>query len=725
MKKLNLLFAAIVLLALHASAQTDSTQSNVLNTIIVKAMRASDNAPFTKTTITAQQLKINNTGVDLPILLNNVANVVTNSDAGTGVGYTGIRLRGSDISRINVTLNGVPVNDAEGQGVFFVNFADVASSAQSIQIQRGVGSSTNGAGAFGGSIHINSIDLPIAKKVMLQLDASSQNTWRQTIITSSGLQKNKYCITTRLSNITSDGYIDRSASKLRSMQVTAGYYPNSKTSIVLNYMGGGEKTQQAWGGVSAQNIISNRTYNELGLKADSTFYDNQTDNYWQHYFQLLYNKQLKNNWKLNITPYYTRGFGYYQEYKVQDALANYGIDNIIISIDTISNADIVRQLWLSNHLIGAIGTAIGSFSNTSITLGASANTYFGNHYGIVKQVVNTILPEKKFYDLHSIKSDRSTFVKAEYKANQQLLLYADVQYRYVNYATDGFRNSPKLAKQLFYNFINPKLGLQYTMPAQNNTVQKIYASYGLAQKEPNRDDIEAASNKEPLPEMLNNIEVGYTAKNAKHQLQTNVYYMRYTNQLVQTGKVNSVGAYTRENVLQSFRAGLEVEANTTIVDKIVLLNTNASISTNKINNVTEYVDDYDNGTQLQINHSNTTISFSPSVVASATVSILPIAKKALHVDIINKYVGKQYLDNTSNESRIIKAFGTTDVLANYAFTIGKTQLNTRIGVYNIWNNKYQNNGYTFSYIAGGTTTTSNYYYPQAGTRFTAGFSVQL
>jgi iron complex outermembrane recepter protein len=720
MKKCIIMMATILFASqLAAQSIADTSSKTELNSITVKALRASDNAPFTKTDITKEQLQRNNTGVDLPILLNQTTNAVTTSDAGTGVGYTGIRLRGSDISRINVTINGVPINDAEGQGVYFVNFADVASSAQNIQIQRGVGSSTNGAGAFGASINMNTLDVPEKKYVQFNIDASSNYTWRQTLRASSGLVKNKFVVSGRLSKISSDGYIQRSASRLHSGQFTVGYYANKNTSILFNYMGGAEKTGQAWNGVSAEKLVTNRTYNELGLKPDGTFYNNQTDNYAQHYLQLLINHRINHTWKINATPYYTRGLGYYQEYKIQEQLSSYGIVPKVIDTNIISSSDVERQLWLNNHLIGINANAVASYKVFTLTIGASANQYFGKHYGIVTNVVSFTNPTTKWYDLRAQKADISTFVKAEWKTNHALHYYIDLQFRHVDYIINGFRKNPNLLKDKTYNFVNPKFGLLY----QLNEYQKMYASFGIANKEPNRGDLEAGANKEPSAENLQNIEIGFVRKQKQNALQANFYYMRYANQLVLTGKINDVGEYVRENVAQSFRAGVELEMTNAFLKDKIQLQTNIAISTNKIKNSLEYIDNYDSANQVAIAHNNTDISFSPNVVAGFTLSYLPIKK--LRFDAITKYVGKQYLDNTSNENRIISAFYTTDLMSNYSFTVGKTSIVARFGVYNIWNNLYQNNGYTFSYIFAGQQTTSNYYYPQAGTRYTAGLSVAL
>jgi iron complex outermembrane recepter protein len=708
-----------------AQQKMDSTIATELNAITVKAIRASDDAPFTKADITKQDLQRVNTGVDLPILLNQQTNAVTTSDAGTGIGYAGIRLRGSDISHTNVTMNGVPVNDAEGQGTYFVNFADVASSTQNIQIQRGVGSSTNGAAAFGASINLNTLDQPIKHYVQFNTDVAQFNTFKNTFKASTGLMKNKFCVSMRISKISSDGYIARSAAKLLSGQLTIGYYANKNTSIVFNYMPGTEVTGQAWNGVPQDSLAKNRTYNELGKKPDGTFYDEQTDNYTQHYLQLLINHRVNEHWKIAVTPYTTLGYGYYNEYKQAQQLSNYLLPPFIKDSALVEYSDLIRQLWLSNALIGLNANATATYSKALYSFGLASNAYLGQHFGIVKQVIDYAFPEKKFYELGATKFDNSAFAKAEWSANKLIKYFIDCQYRFVDYNIEGFRNNPTLAKHKQYNFFNPKIGVQYSITNKEHTTQKLYASFALAHKEPNRGDLETGITQEPKYEVLRNVEIGYIAKNKTNTLQANVYYMGYQNQLVATGRINDVGEYSRQNVDRSFRAGIELEMTNILRHNRLILNSNIAFSTNKIANSVEYIDDYDAGGQQIINHKNPDISFSPSLVAGVTVGVLPFAKNKLRIDLMNKFVGKQYLDNTSNEARAIQSYITTDAIINHVLKIRKLQLGLRAGVLNAWNSLYLSNGYTYSYISGAQIKASNYYFPQARRRFSIGASIVL
>ncbi len=721
----HLLNAIVILIITTTSilAQTADT-TNKLTSIVVKGIRASAEAPFTKTEITKEQLATTNTGVDLPILLNQVTNVVTQSDAGNGVGYTTMRVRGTDITRINVTLNGVPVNDAESQGTFFVNFADVASSTQSIQLQRGAGSSSNGVGAFGASMHINTLDLPNTQTYSATVNLSSFNTWKQTYKYATGLVNNKYILSTRLSRITSNGYIQRSASALMGGQVTAAYYITPKASLLFNYMGGTEVTEQAWNGVSQYIIDSARTYNELGLQSNGGYYNNQTDNYQQHYYQLLYNYTISNKLKLGITPFYTRGLGYYQEYKMQQYLPAYNLPAIQQDTLQIYNTDLTRRLWLNNHYYGVTANVTATTNKLQTVYGITVANYVGAHYGNVLWAQGlTVNPATRWYNLTANKQDLSSFVKMQYSVNNNLKLFTDLQYRHVQYNVYGFRDNPAITKKLKYNFFNPKIGATYIWQ-QATAQQKVYSSLAIAQKEPNRADLETNTNKEPLPEVLVNLETGYNFTSNKQTYTANVYYMRYTNQLVPTGAINDVGAYTRINVPKSYRAGIELEGMYT-VHKYINLQANIALSTNKIQQYNYTIDNYDSGLVRTQVYNNTTIALSPSVVSGATIqaTLFKNANSQLTISNMHKYVAKQYLDNTQNNTRQLPAYYTTDAWINYNTNIIKYNAQLKLGVINIGNTLYSPSGYTYGFISGGQEQYFNYYYPQAGARYSVGVTV--
>jgi iron complex outermembrane recepter protein len=706
----------------------DSIQAKELVPLNVTALRTSANSPFSKTTLSKQNIAVLNNGADLPILLNTITNVVSTSDAGTGIGYTGLRLRGNDITRINVTLNGVPINDAEGQGVFFVNFADVASSAQSIQVQRGVGSSTNGPGAFAGSIHINSIDLDSARTMKYMLDYSSFNTLRNTIQMYSGQLKSGFNVSARVSKIGSDGYIDRARSDLQSGQLCVQYKLNKKQNLTFNYMTGKERTYQAWNGVAQWLLDSARTFNALGQKNDGSFYTKQTDNYTQTYYQLIYEASIKNKWRISAMPYVTKGSGYYQEWRNADELKTYTLAPIIVGVDTQQTANIERQLWLDNTLIGLNCNALFNGTQYAITMGANASTYRGKHFGNVV-AVNDQIASQRWYTLDATKSEASAFGKVEYWRLKHVRLYGDMQARSVTYDINGFRKSPTLRVHNKWLFLNPKVGVVLQLDPYRKYTHNIYASIAIANKEPNRDDLENTSITIVKPERLYNLELGYRLRSKKFSFENNLYYMHYRNQLIPTGKINDVGAYTRVNTPSSYRAGIELEASYTPY-LWARISGNVALSTNKIKSYTEYTDDYDNGIQQATSYSNTDIAFSPGIVGALTSMVYPLycitATKTLSIATTWKYTGKQYLDNTQNDKRILKAYSQLDVTASQRFAFNKRKsLEVHASLTNLANSLYEANGYTFSYRYGGTDYTETFLFPQAGRRYGIGLSLNL
>jgi iron complex outermembrane recepter protein len=700
--------------------ENDSTRYAELQSVGIRAVKAASDAPFTKINISKQQLKSMNTSQDLPMLLQYQVGVQSFSDAGNGVGYTGLRIRGSDITRINVTLNGVPVNDAEGQGAFFVNLPDVASSANSIQIQRGAGGSTNGPGAFGASIHINTLPEFSKKKLSISTDFGSLQTGKITIMGNSNFESKKLASSFRLSALSSEGYIRNAFSRLFGGQYNLTYNHNKTTSIAFNYLGGKEKTGLAWDGVPDYIVDTNRKFNGLGIKEDGTFYRNQTDNYQQHYFQVFLNKML-GTWKLNLTPYYTRGLGYYQEYKLDQDFADYQITPFIKGSDTLSKGSIIRQLWLNNHLFGAYANAIKSFRNASVTFSLHANQYQGKHYGttpfvqFAPAIINT-----RWYNLTSNKKDKSAFIKYNYKPSKEWNLYADLQYRNITYQINGFRKNPTLQKDLSWNFLNPKAGISYNIKNTNKQVTQLYASYAIARKEPNREDLENGATI-PKSERLSNTEIGFSARNSKWQIATNAYTMLYKDQLVLTGKVNDVGAYTRTNVAKSYRIGLEAEA-TFKVNKQLSIQGNAAWSENRIQSFTEYLWDWDQNQEIATHYKNTKIAYSPSFIAAygATYTFAQKLKRTAQVMYLGKWVSNQYLDNTASLARSLPSYHNADLLLNFNPFQFSNKTNIRFGLYNLFNELYQSNGYAFSDISQGIRNNYINVYPQAGKRFMIG-----
>ena len=701
-------------LSVHAQFFTakDSTFKDsfyLLSPAEVRAVRAGTDAPFARTNIGRPDLVKLNLGQDIPYLLDQTPSVVVNSDAGNGIGYTGIRIRGTDATRINITLNGIPYNDAESQGSFFVDLPDLSSSAGSVQILRGVGTSSNGSGAFGASINFSTNE--VNKKAFAEINNSygSFNSWKNTIQIGTGLH-NGFTSELRLSNISSDGFIDRASSRLRSFYFTNAWIGN-KNSIRLNLFSGHEKTYQAWYGISqSDRAAGNRRVNYAGTERTGEPYDNETDNYTQSHAQLFFDHRFNSNWNFNTALFLTKGKGYYEQYKTGQVYASYGLANPIIGQDTIYQSDFVRQLWLENYYYGNIFALQYSSGRNQATIGGSITRYEGNHYGDLVWASRILTGKHRWYDLDALKTDATLYVKEQMKISSKLSYYLDIQYRHVNYSINGFRYNPSMQVSNQYNFINPKLGLTYIHHGW-----KAFVSYAIANKEPNRDDFEAGINQQPKAERLQDLEtsIGKTGNNFNWALTG--FYMKYKDQLVLTGKINDVGAYTRENIPVSYRTGLEIEGAYKI-NRWFSASGNLAMSNNKVEDFTEYIDDYDNGGQKSNYYKTTDIAYSPSVVAAASVNFISL--RSLEFSLQSKYVSDQYLDNTSNNDRKLNAFFLQDISCRYTFKWKKLKQGVLIlKLNNIWNKDYEPNGYTYSYFYGGVTSTENYYFPMAGTNF--------
>ena len=689
----------------------------LLEPVEVKAIRAGEHSPFTKTNLTKKQIEKLNLGQDLPFILNQTPSVVVNSDAGNGVGYTGIRIRGSDASRINVTLNGVPFNDAESQGTFFVDLPDFTSSVGSIQVQRGVGTSSNGAGAFGASINISTNEVNLKPYAEFNNSYGSFNTWKNTIKLGSGLVSDHFTTDFRLSKISSDGYMDRASSDLSSFYFSTAYL-GKNNSLRFNMFSGKEKTYQAWYGVSEADLKTNRTINYAGMERPGEPYDNETDNYKQDHYQLFFNQELTSRLQFNLGLFYIKGKGYYEQYKADEAFSDYGLPEPVYGTDTIRNTDLVRQLWLDNDFYGNIFSLQYKANNSQITLGGGWNRYEGNHYGDVIWAEKGLALPGRWYDLDANKNDLTIYFKQQAKISSLISVFYDLQYRRVKYDLFGFRDNPDLIIKNNYGFFNPKAGLTF----QKNDWSG-YLSYSRGQKEPSREDFEAGIDQQPKPEKLNDVELGIEKRTDNYSVDLTGYYMHYGDQLVLTGKINDVGAYTRTNIPKSYRAGLELVAAAKITSWLNAA-ANFSVSKNKVKDFTEYIDDYDNGGQQINQYSSTDIAFSPNMVGGATVNFIPV--KNAELSLISKYVGKQYLDNTQNESRKLNPFYTQD--ARFIYTISKgclKELNIILQANNIFDKKYEPNGYTFSYYYGGSLTTENYYFPMAGRNLMVGVNVKF
>ncbi len=685
----------------------------LLTPIEVRAIRAGENAPFTKTNISKKEIAKTNLGQDIPFLLNQTPSVVINSDAGNGIGYTGIRIRGSDAARINVTLNGIPYNDAESQGTFFVDLPDFSSSTGSIQIQRGVGTSSNGAGAFGSSINISTNEVVKDSYAEINNSFGSYNTWKHTIKAGTGLV-NGFTTDVRLSKIISDGFIDRASSDLKSFYFSTAYV-KEKASVRVNVFSGKEKTDQAWNGISeAELLAGNRTVNSAGTERPGEPYDNEIDDYTQTHYQLFFSQRLNGKLNFNTAFFLTKGKGFYEQYKADQKYSKYGMPDAPSG----NSSDMVRRLWLDNDFYGNIFSLQLKHNQTEAVFGGGFTRYNGQHFGKIIWAEKGLTSIDNWYDLGSDKNDFNIYLKQQTKVADYWNLFYDLQYRHVKYSTEGFRDNPTLSISKNFNFFNPKAGVSYL---QNGW--KAYASYSIANKEPNRDDFETGAVQQPLPERLHDIEAGIEKQTTKYNWAATVYYMKYKNQLVLDGKINDVGAYTRTNIPNSYRTGIELQGGIKF-NSWMNAAANISLSENKVKNFTEYIDDYDNGGQKTNSYASATIAYSPAVVGGATINFIPVKNGEL--SLLSKYVGKQYLDNTGNDARSLNAFFVQDVRAIYTIkNKGLKEINIIAQLNNVFSKKYEPNGYTFSYFVGGETITENYYFPMAGTNFMFGLNVSL
>lgn len=722
----------------QAKAQDLDTTIQPLLPVEVRALRAAPDAPFAKTELSKQQIRQQNTGQDLPYLLQYTPSVVVTSDAGAGVGYSGIRVRGTDGTRINVTLNGIAVNDAESHSTFFVDLPDLASSTSSIQLQRGVGTSTNGSGAFGATLSIANLDVMEVAGVEANLSYASFNTQKYTVRAGTGYMKNGFALDVRLSDISSDGYIQRSSSSLKALQLLAAWKLNNKTSLKFMMVQGFEKTHQAWNGVPQDSLGSvkkffgtnqeSRRYNELGQKADGSYYDNQVDVYRQNYYQLFGDHVINSNLSAHIGLFLTRGIGYYEEYKTGQKFTAYGQTPVTTAAgDTFLRTDLIRRRWLDNYNYGTVFSLLYSKQATKLTIGGGASQYQGKHYSDVIWAQQGFPDNFRYFDADAQKNDFNIYVKAQQEISKNLILFGDMQWRTIGYFINGFKDAPLLRPAVTYNFYNPKAGLTYYLDNTANSRQKIYASVAVAHHEPNRDDFETAAGKEPKPERLIDYEAGYDLTRKYWTAGINFYYMNYKDQLVLTGQINDVGAFTRTNVPHSYRAGIELQGSVKPTLWLQLFG-NATLSQNKIKDFTEYLYD-DPGTETANHYTGTDIAFSPALVAAATAQFQPFPNHAygknLFVNIIGKHVGRQYLDNTSSKNRSIADYTLADLRINYDVPVKPFRnVGFILSVNNLFNRLYESNGYTYGYIYANQRTDVNYYFPQAGINMLFGVNVK-
>ncbi|MEP7277782.1 MAG: TonB-dependent receptor [Bacteroidota bacterium] len=716
-----------------------------LEPVEIKALRAGDKSPFAKSNLSKTDIERLNLGQDLPFVLNQTPSVTVTSDAGNGVGYTGIRIRGTDATRINVTVNGIPYNDAESQGTYFVDMPDISSSLNSIQILRGAGTSSNGAGAFGASINLSTNELNEKPYAAVNNSFGSFNTWKNTVKFGTGLINGHFTFDARLSKISSDGFIDRGGSNLKSL-FASGAYITQKSSLRFNIISGTEKTYQAWNGIPQYKLFYNKDsllthyYNNLGslyfTTADSTnlfnsnprkynvfTYPNQTDNYQQDHYQLFFNHQFAANLAFNTAIYLSKGKGYYEEYKNNASYSSYGLPDRVTGNTTLTETDLVRRLWLNNNLYGTIFSLLHKTGRGQISAGGGWNEYDGKHYGDIIWAANGAPKDYQWYYNTAVKKDFNLYGKYQYTLVPHLEALADLQYRRVDYRIDGSRKFPGLRVNNTYRFFNPKFGLTYTAGTM-----VAYASYAFANKEPNRDDYENdALADPPKPEHLQDLELGLEQNKFNYSWGINLYYMNYRDQLILTGKINDVGDALRINIPHSYRAGLELQGRYKI-SKTLQLSGNLTISDNKIKSFNDYIPLYDAGFNLvkqdTFYYRKTILAFSPPLIASGLLQVFPFANAEINTAI--KYVGNQFLDNTGNDAESINGYFVQDLTLQYSLHpifVKEITILARVG--NIWNRLYESNGYTYSYFYDKSLVRENFYFPMAGRNFTVALNLKF
>lgn len=691
--------------------QQDSTKVKKLDEVLVKAVRVDDKSPITHSNVTKKDLEKRNLGQDIPMLLNFLPSVVTTSDAGAGVGYTGIRVRGISAQSTNITINGIPYNDAESLGTFWVNLGDFASSVESLQLQRGVGTSTNGSGAFGASINV--LTDAISKDASGEISNSfgSFNTRKHTVKFSTGLMNNHFEIAGRLSNISSDGYIDRASADLKSYFLQ-GSYVDDNTLIKAITFGGKEVTYQAWNGIDANQLANDRTYNSSGeytdAAGDTKFYDNEVDNYSQNHYQLHWNQHYNNQWSTTIGLNYTNGRGYYEQYKEDQDFDIYNFEPLNFNGEIVDETDLIRRRWLENDFYVINANANYKDNQLNLIFGGSFSHYDGDHFGEViwAEFASQSEIRDRYYDGNSKKNDLSVFAKANYKLNDKISLYGDFQVRNVSYKTTGTTsNIVTFEIDKAFTFFNPKAGITYELNTDNN----LYFSYARANREPNRTDFESNENIES--EQLNDFELGWRHKKGDFTFNANAYYMLYNEQLVLSGKLDDVGNPIRTNSGKSYRLGLELEAIIPVTSKLTL-QPNMTLSTNKNK---ETIISSDTGL---LNLGNTDLAFSPDIIIANAIVFQPL--KGMQIALLSKYVGEQFMTNTENEQSKLDSYFINDFNINYTLkpkAIFKSIDFTGL-VNNIFNKKYVSNGadYGGGYI---------YYYPQATTNFLVGVTLKF
>ncbi|MCX6231417.1 MAG: TonB-dependent receptor [Bacteroidetes bacterium] len=696
--------------------------------IIIRSTRAGEKTPATFQNISKTEIDKINTGVDIPFLLDQTPSVVTGSDAGAGIGYTSLRIRGSDLTRTNVMINGIPLNDAESHSVYFVDMPDFASSIDNLQIQRGVGTSVNGAGAFGASINFQTQNLHQSAYAEINNAVGSFNSFKHTVSFGSGLIDNKWTFDGRLSKISSDGFIDRASSDLRSYYFSGAYY-SKKTILKFITFSGKEITYQAWTGIPSNIIDTNRTYNPMGEYYDANgnkkYYNNQVDDYQQTHYQLLLSHEINKSWGINAALHYTKGYGYYEEYQSQDKYSKYGLSNVYTTHDTITNTDLIRRKILDNDFYGyTFALTYENHKNISAVIGGAWNRYIGEHFGNIiwmQQYGNNPL-NYEWYRNEGFKNDFNFYSKINYQMNKNWCIYADLQLRTIYYKIAGIDDDLSVLSQMHeFIFFNPKFGAYL----QLNENSDLYLSFAIANREPSRSNFVDADPNKPFPvqETLQNFELGYSLKKSDFYFKSNLFWMDYKNQLVLTGEINDVGDPIMVNVPKSYRLGIEISAGAKILSNLKW-EANLALSRNKIIDFAAYVDDWETGLQRKESLGTTNLSFSPEIIANNQFSYEIF--KGFSANLISKYVGKQYVDNTSSENRKLKPYLLHNLRFNYTVnTRFIRQIESFFVINNLFDEKYETNAWVYRYYYNNKEEIMDGYFPQAGRNIMVGINFKF
>lgn len=711
-----------------SKSKPDSSKIVVLEQeVTVQATRAQEKTPATFTDLNKSDIedKILNGGITE--VLDGTPSLVSTTDAGTGVGYSSFRIRGTDGTRINITINGIPLNDMESQGAWFVNLPDFASRVENVQVQRGVGTSANGAASFGGSVNFQTEGISMKPFIEAGESFGSFTTFRHYLKAGTGLMNQRFSAEGAFSMMTSKGYIERSASQMYSAYFT-GNYLMEKSLLKFNVLHGYEKTGQAWDGVPYDSLKTNRRYNGLGAYYDADgilkYYDNQTDNYTQTHYQLFFLHQFNEQWNLNLAGHLTRGKGYYEQYRYQEKFSKYGLDPFVMGEKTVSKTDLIRRKYLDNYFYGMLfSSTYQNQKNIELIFGGAVNYYQGRHYGdiIWMQYAGNIPKDYRWYNGTGNKLNANAYTKLNWRASQNTRLYFDVQYRFINYQIKGIDDNLEDVTQGYnWHFLNPKVGIYQNINAQNS----LYFSFGMANREPARTDlIDAPADKKPVYETLYDFELGHVFKTEKYSLKTNGYAMYYHNQLVLTGEINDVGDAIMRNVKQSYRLGVEIQSDYKPL-KWLKWSINGAFSLNKVLKLTAYVDDWDSWEQQSEYLGNTNISFSPAVVLNNRLTFTPVER--FEITLSTQFVSRQYIDNTSNKARSLNPYSVTHLNLAYTFvTKAIPEIRLFCGVRNLFNAKYETNAWVYRYYEAGTECEMNGYFPQATIHVMGGIEIRF